>query len=74
MAHQVLGFAMPEISFLTIGLSAGVCTGYSGVLFNYRHRRQRRMSWLTLLAEVKTLQKLSRHDYRQFAGDWPESS
>ncbi len=62
---------METISFLTVGLSAGVsvCTGYVSVLFNYsrQRQRQRRIYGLALLAEVKALQKMSRQYYGKFA-------
>ncbi len=61
---------MADVSVLTVVLSAGVsvCTGYVGTLMNYSRQRvrQRRTYGLSLLAEVKALQSLSRRHYGTF--------
>ena len=61
---------MAEVSVLTVALSAGVSvvTGYIGTLLNYgrQRRRQRRTYGLSLLAEIKALESLSRQYYGTF--------
>ena len=61
---------MADVSILTVALSAGVSvfTGYVGTLVNYsrQRQRQRRTYGLSLLAEIKALERLSRHYYGTF--------
>jgi hypothetical protein len=64
-----------DLSVSTIGLSASlsVVTGYLGTLMNFSRlrNRHRRVFGLSLLAEVKSLQRLFRRYYNAFEGDAP---
>jgi hypothetical protein len=62
-----------DVSVSTIGLSASfsIVTGYLGTLINFSRlrNRHRRVFGLSLLAEVKSLQRLFRRYYNAFGGD-----
>jgi hypothetical protein len=62
-----------DLSVSTIGLSASlsIVTGYLGTLINFSRlrNRHRRVFGLSLLAEVKSLQRLFRRYYNAFEGD-----
>jgi hypothetical protein len=62
-----------DLSVSTIGLSASlsVVTGYLGTLMNFSRlrNRHRRVFGLSLLAEVKSLQRRFRRYYNAFEGD-----
>jgi len=62
-----------DLSVSTIGLSASlsIVTGYLGTLMNFSRlrNRHRRVFGLSLLAEVKSLQRLFRRYYNAFEGD-----
>jgi hypothetical protein len=62
-----------DLSVSTIGLSASlsVVTGYFGTLMNFSRlrNRHRRVFGLSLLAEIKSLQRLFRRYYNGLGGD-----